>query len=319
MNRRTLLAAMPAATLTGAVTAQTMDVEIRPLVFQSSGMPMAGRLYRPLRMTGRLPAIVVTGAWFTVKEQMAGRYAQELTRRGFAAMTFDFRGFGESGSSLRQRETPADKTADILAAVESLATMDGVDAGRLGGLGICASSGYMIAAACDSPKLKAVALVAPWLHDRDIVLATYGGDAGVQALIAQGDAAKAALQSTGKQTFVLAASTTDRNAVMFDVPYYTETDRGMIPAWRNEIDPAFWQDWLTFDAIANAPRLRQPIAIVHSEAAAIPIGAHRFYDRVQAPKSQRWLDGVSQFDFYDRDPAVTIAVDTVADHYRRNL
>ncbi|TIX97314.1 MAG: alpha/beta hydrolase, partial [Mesorhizobium sp.] len=93
---------------------------------------------------------------------------------------------------------------------------------------------------------------------------TYGGKEGVARLEAAGDAAEAAYRRTGKQALLPAASPTDERAIMFKVPYYTEADRGMIPLWRNEADPAFWRGWLTFDAIRAAPRLHQPFLMVRS-------------------------------------------------------
>lgn len=294
---------------------------MRRVTFQSHGQTIVGELHLPSGVSALhpAPAVVVTGAWFTVKEQMPTRYAEELARRGFVALAFDFRGFGESGGALRQRETPATKMEDIIAAAAFLKAQPEVDGGRVGGLGICASSGHMVAAASRTGDLRSVALVAPWLHDAAIVEATYGGADSVAGLIAAGRAAEASYQATGKQTFVTAASLTDRTAIMFGVPYYTETDRGLIPAWRNQVDPAFWEGWLTFDAIQYASRLTQPFAIVHSEAAAIPQGAHRFYAGVTGAKSELWLDSVSQLDFYDREAPVKAAADTVAAHFAKTL
>ncbi len=59
--------------------------------------------------------------------------------------------------------------------------------------------------------------------------------------------------------------------------------------------------------------------MVHSEAAAIPQGAHRFYERVTAAKSELWLDGISQLDFYDREAPVRAAVDRVVEHFANSL
>ncbi|MFD9901041.1 alpha/beta hydrolase [Mesorhizobium sp. NPDC059025] len=289
--------------------------------FTSQGERMAGTLYLPedAGNTVPAPAVVVTGAWMTVKEQMPARYARELADRGFVALTFDFRGWGESGGTRRQFEDPSSKIADIMAAAAYLTTLPGIDAERIAGLGICASSGYMVHAAAVTPALKAVALVAPWLHDRAIVSETYGGSDGVAALIASGDAAEASFKTSGRQAFVPAASLTDRSAVMFGVPYYTEAGRGLIPAWRNEADPAFWRSWLTFDAIQAAPRLTQPFLMIHSNAAAIPQGARKFYASVRAPKDQLWLDDVTQFGFYDGDAPVRASANAVAEHFRNVL
>jgi uncharacterized protein len=293
----------------------------RRVVFENEGRRLVGDLFLPIgyKPGDRLPAIVVTGAWMTVKEQMPARYAAELASRGYAALTFDFLGWGQSESDRRQVENPKAKISDIQAAIDALVSQPEIDADKIGGLGICASSGYMVHAAAGSSIVKSVALVAPWLHDAEIVAETYGGDTGVAKLIADGDAAERDFSTSGSQRFVPAASLTDKRAVMYGAPYYTETDRGLIPEWRNEVDVSFWRDWLTFDGLAAAPRLKQPFLMVHSEAAAIPQGAHRFFDGLAGSKQELWLEDVVQFDFYDRDAPVKASVDAVAAHFANTL
>jgi fermentation-respiration switch protein FrsA (DUF1100 family) len=317
---KTIAAAAIAASLF-ATAARAADFKIERVNFKSGGQTLVGQLYIPAGVSRANPgqAAVVTGAWMTIKEQMAGRYAQELAQRGIVALAFDFRSWGESGGQPRAMENPKAKTEDIRAAVAYLGTRADVDPKGISGLGVCASAAYMAQAAATTPALRSVALVAPWLHDRAIVDAVYGGVASVQSLIAAGRKADAHYKATGEATLLTAASTTDKTAVMFNVPYYTETNRGLIPQWENKFNVASWEAWLTLDAMPTAPKLKTPLLIVHSEAAAIPQGARQFYAAVTAPKRQLWLDGAGQFDFYDRAPIVNRAADAVAQHFRSNL
>ena len=55
--------------------------------------------------------------------------------------------------------------------------------------------------------------------------------------------------------------------------------------------------------------------IVHSEAAAIPQGAKAFYAKLSAPKTELWLDNVTQFEFYDQPEPVKAAADAAAKHF----
>lgn len=291
---------------------------VRSVVFNCKEEVLVGRLWVP-EGNGPHRGLVITGAWMTVKEQMAARYAQEMVSRGFVVLTFDYRGWGESGGARRQLEDPASKIEDLLAAVGYLQSFPEVSGPKVGCLGICAGSGYVVHAALRSPQIGAVGLVAPWLQSREIVDAVYGGSEMVQALIEKGRLAEKAYQVSGLQAFVPAASTTDSSAIMFGAPYYTEPNRGMIPEWRNEVDTAFWERWLTFDAHVVAGDLKQPFAMVHSEAAAIPTGAYQFYDAVTAEKSETWIPDVVQFDFYDREDAVTLAADKMAKHFAKHL
>ena len=58
--------------------------------FDSAGDTLEGILFTPAEGSGPFPAVVVTGAWTTVKEQMPGTYARALAAKGFAALVFDF-------------------------------------------------------------------------------------------------------------------------------------------------------------------------------------------------------------------------------------
>src|SRR5262245_22445593 len=76
---------------------------------------LSGRvLLRPSYRDGpTFPVLVITGAWLTVKEQQAAVYAHRLAASGFAAVTFDFRTWGESEGLPRQVESARLKVSDL--------------------------------------------------------------------------------------------------------------------------------------------------------------------------------------------------------------
>jgi uncharacterized protein len=314
-----LLATATVATLQLSLTNNAEAAQIKKVNFASNNQNLVGNLYLPndYQEETKLPGVVVTGAWTTVKEQMPATYAQAMADRGYAVLAFDFRNWGESGGKERQLENPTNKTQDIIAAANYLTTRPEVDKNNIAGLGICASVGYMADAAVQSKNLKAIALVAPWLHNREIVNEVYGGEKSVQSLIDTSRQAQAKYEATGELSLVPAASNTDKNAVMQQVPYYTEPDRGAIPEYVNEFNLASWESWLTFDAIKIANNLTKPVLIVHSEDAAIPQGAKEFYNRLAEEKNELWLENTTQFDFYDSPQAVTQASDAVAKFFRQ--
>lgn len=280
--------------------------------FDSGGTRLVGVLFKPRDAAEPLPAAVVTGAWTTVKEQMAGTYARELAARGFAALTFDLTGWGQSEGEPRFVEDHAQKTADIKAAVAYLKGRNDVDANRISGLGVCASSGYMAEAVADDPALQNLALVAPWLHNPEMAEGIYGRHETAQSLIAQGRKAAA----SDDPEIVEAASTTNATAPMYQAPYYTEPDRGLIDAYDNKFNVAGWLPWLTYDSQASADRLAKPVLMVGSPSIALPAGAAAYEERMTAPLEKVWLgEDVSQFDFYDRPDVVTTAADAVAKHF----
>ena len=310
------------AALTLAITSTATEAaSMKRVTFESQGQTLVGNLYLPddYKKGQRLPGAVVTGSWTSVKEQMPGLYAAELADRGYAALAFDFRGWGESKDAIMYLEDPHRKTEDIIAAADFLTTRPEVDPKKIGGLGICASAGYVADAALLSDNLQSVALVAPWLHDAAIVDAVYGGSQGVNQLIAASRKAEADFKSTGKATLLPAASNTDSTAVMYQAPYYTEPERGLIPEYDNKFNVATWEPWLTYDAIKTAASLDKQTLLVHSDAAAIPQGAKQFEKKMGDKATGLWLDNVTQFDFYDNPSAVKNASDAVVAHFNTTL
>ncbi|MBY5564596.1 alpha/beta hydrolase [Rhizobium leguminosarum] len=299
-------------------TAFAAGIEIRPVSFQNDGVTLAGTLYLPAdyKAGEKRPGVLVTGAWTSIKEQMSGLYAEEMAKRGFVALAFDFRGWGQSSGNIRFKEDPLAKADDIVAAADYMTTLPEIDAGKIAGLGICASAGYMAAAASGNPDFTAISLVAPWLHDKAIVERIYGGADGVSRLIVTSRAAEEAERS-GWPRVIVAASADDSTALMYQIPYYTEPTRGLIPQYDNKFNLASWEPWLTYDSVATGDRLDKPTLIVHSEAAAVPQGAHAFFARLPGEASEIWLDGVTQFDFYDNPEDVTRAADAAAAHFER--
>ncbi|MDJ0781632.1 MAG: alpha/beta hydrolase [Desulfosarcinaceae bacterium] len=295
----------------------TNAATIKKVTFDSHGQTLVGYLHLPDGdgQDQQRPGVVVTGAWTTVKEQMPGTYAGKLAAQGYVALTFDFRGWGQSHDAVKYLEDPKRKTEDINAAVNYLATRPEVDQNRIAGLGICASAGYMSDAALQNDHIKAVALVAPWLHDAEIVNAVYGGEAGVKKLIQISRDA----QTASEPVILEAASMTNENAVMYQAPYYTETDRGMIPEYDNKFNAASWEGWLTYDAIKTADKLEKPTLLVHSEAAAIPQGAKEYAQRMGRSVSTVWFENTTQFDFYDKPEIVLRSVTEVVRHFESTL
>ncbi|MCU0567323.1 MAG: alpha/beta hydrolase, partial [Oculatellaceae cyanobacterium Prado106] len=198
-------------------------------------------------------------------------------------------------------------------AIAFLQTVDAVDSDRIAGLGICASAGYMTTVAAEDDRLKALITVAPWIHDSTIVNTVYGSEATVQKLIETGRAAQAKFEQTGEAVHVLATSKTDETAVMYgDLDYYQNPERGAIPQWDNKFAVASWAEWLTFSPMPDAANIQIPTLFIHSEQAAIPDGARQFFEAIPTENKQfAWLNGNTQFDFYDQPAAVDQSVSLI--------
>jgi fermentation-respiration switch protein FrsA (DUF1100 family) len=282
-------------------------------------VPIVVRLHRPDGdPTEPLPAVIVTGSWLTVKEQMADHYAAGLARRGFAAFTFDFAGFGESGGRLRQTEQPGRKVADLAAVARFVAGLSTV-AGRPGVLGVCASAQYAVAALAAGAPVASFASVAGWFHDTPSVAAFYGGAHGVTSRLQRADDAARRVAAGADPGTVPAYAPGDERAGMFiEMDYYGNPDRGAVPAWTNAMTELTWAHWLTFDGIGPAAAVDTPSIFVHGEACVFPDHVRRVAAAMRGAPAVVWAEG-GQTDFYDRPAQVGFALDAVDEHFRRTL
>ena len=119
------------------------------------GITLAADQYEPKNVTGKLPAIAVSGPFGAVKEQSSGLYAQEMAERGFLTIAFDPSFTGESGGEPRQVASPDINTEDFMAAVDYLSIQENVDPERIGIIGICGWGGMALNAASLDTRIKA--------------------------------------------------------------------------------------------------------------------------------------------------------------------
>jgi fermentation-respiration switch protein FrsA (DUF1100 family) len=280
------------------------------LPFFRGDVQLAGQLFRnTARLDVRQPAVIVTGSWLTVKEQMPETYALRLAERGYTAFTFDFTGFGASGGAPRQAELPDRKIADLVAAADFVDTLAFVEPGALAHLAICASAQYGLAALAKGSRVARFVSVAGWYHDPVSVAPFYGGMEGLTKRIDTGRQALDHYLSTGAVDSVPAYKAGDEGAAMFfEMDYYGNPSRGAVPAWTNTMATLSWPYWFTFDGLRAADRVHQPALFVHSDGCVFPDNVRAIYDRVRGPKRLVWSEG-TQTDFYDRPEQVSAAVE----------
>jgi uncharacterized protein len=133
------------------------------------GIILAADLYQPkARGVEKLPALVLSGPFGAVKEQVSGLYAQTLAERGFVTLAFDPSFTGESGGAVRNVASPEFFTEDFSAAVDYVGLLPNVDRHRIGAIGICGLSGMALTAASGDSRIKAVATASMYDMSRSI-------------------------------------------------------------------------------------------------------------------------------------------------------
>jgi fermentation-respiration switch protein FrsA (DUF1100 family) len=258
-----------------------------------------------------------------VKEQVTGRYAEALSRAGFATLAFDHRGFGESGGR-RQHEDSGGKLADLRSAVSALATHPQVDAERIGLVGVCLGAGYALRAAAFDPRVRAVAGVAGAYNDPRSFVRQLGADAYKQALAGLLGIEQEQFAS-GEERHVLAVTDDpDTAAAMTGAePHaYYGTDRGAAPGWQNYVTQDSLYQLMTLDTITAASMLHDtPLLVVHgrTDTYCTPDGALAMLNQVTGEKEIVWLETTNHIDLYDQEPYVGQAVDALAAFFGRRL
>lgn len=291
-----------------------------PVMFYSEGIPLFGTIFRNCQdATLPQPAVIVTGSWLTVKEQMPYTYAEKLADKGYTVLTFDFSGFGASGGEARQAEIPQRKIKDIVAAAEFLSTLSFVKANSIGQLAICASAQYALAAIAGGAPLQSFVSVAGWYHDMASVSPFYGGVAGVEKRLGLAAEAVTNIAAGRPVLFAPAYKPGDEEAGMsFELDYYQNPMRGAIAEWKNEMNPMTWFYWLTFDGMKAAPQVRIPALFIHGDQCVLPDNVRKVYERIPGEKELIWTDG-DQISFYDRNDLVEMAVCEADKHFKRSL
>lgn len=144
----------------------------------SEGTRLAAEIFTPAgdAAADGFPAILLCHDWGGLKGHLA-KYAKKFARAGYTAMTFDYRGWGESDGRiiaapggprlteaaemtlkvrvLREIVDPIDQTADVKNCLAFLATEPGVDAARIGIWGTSYGAGHAVVTAAYDDRIKA--------------------------------------------------------------------------------------------------------------------------------------------------------------------
>ena len=324
-NRKIYLLGLLLATLVIFVSCGKRK-PVEKISFDSEGIKLVGNLYYPKNFDNRkkYPAVVVSGSWTTVKEQMAGLYAKKFAEKDFIALAFDFRNFGESGGEPRFYESPALKKEDVKNAVTYLQSLSEVSADKIAAFGVCAGAMYTLMAASEDNRIKSVATAASWLHDDEAVKLFYGGKEGVDQKIEAARKAKEKYAETKEVDYVPTISETDKSAAMYGpYDYYLNPKRGAIKEWSaDKFAVMSWEDWLKTNPMTTAEKLSTPTLMIHSDGAVLPDYTKKYFEQINTSKKKlHWIKSTvkppfEQFDFYDNEEKVNLSVDLASQWFR---
>ena len=292
------------------------------------GITLVADMYVPKDVTGKLPAIAVSGPFGAVKEQTSGIYAQHMAERGFLTIAFDPSYTGESGGEPRRTASPDINTEDFLAAVDFLSNQDNVDPERIGIIGICGWGGMAINAAALDPRIKAT--VTSTMYDMSrIAREGYFGSADSEEARDAQRKAWAAQRTEEYRTgdYKRAGGVVDPlpdDAPWFVKDYhaYYKTQRGYHPRSGNSTDG--WNitgtmSFLNQPLLDMAGEIKTPVLLIHGEKAHSRYFSEGAFAKLKGDNKELLIiPGAVHTDLYD-DVKDVIPYDKMEAFFKKNL
>lgn len=125
-----------------------------PLPFFSDGLRLDADLHLPEGDgTGPYPVVVAASGYQGLKVIHPERFARALTKRGYAVLAFDYRGFGLSEGE-RGRLVPQEWARDVRAAIDRVSCHPLLDAHRVALLGWGLGGGVVVAEASQDRRVR---------------------------------------------------------------------------------------------------------------------------------------------------------------------
>ena len=290
------------------------------------GITLAADMYVPKDVTGKLPAIAVSGPFGACKEQSSGLYAQEMAERGFLTVAFDPSFTGESGGSVRYVASPDINTEDFSAAVDYLSNREDVDPERIGIIGICGWGGMSINAAAMDTRIKAT--VASTMYDMTRIAAKGYFDEQDSA-DARYEMKKAMNEQRTKDyaagTYALAGGVVDPlpdDAPWFVKDYYAyyKTDRGYHPRSLNS--NGGWNvtsslSLMNMPILQYADEIRSAVMVLHGEKAHSRYFGEDAFKKLKGDNKKLVIvPGATHVDLYDQKDIIPFdEVETFFEEY----
>jgi uncharacterized protein len=304
-------------------------VNIHPVNYKLNGLDIAANVYTPANYDpdNKYPAVVVAHPNGGVKEQVAGLYAQRLAEQGYITITADAAYQGASGGMPRQVDKPANRIEDIHGMADFITQYAGVDASRLGVLGLCGGGGYSLKAAQTDKRFKSVATLSMFNSGRvrrngyiDSQLSS------IQARLKQASDARAKEAAGGEILYAGDANLTDEQIAKLPFDLYRQ---GYEYYWKTYAHPnstfrytmSSLLDLMNFDAATNMDLIDQPLLMMAgSKADSLYMTQDAFKEATKAKNKELYLiDGATHIETYWKPDYVNQAMAKLTQFFGKTL
>ncbi|MBS1488850.1 MAG: alpha/beta hydrolase [Bacteroidetes bacterium] len=305
------------------------EVNIHPVTYKLNGIDISANVYTPAGYdpSKKYPAIVVAHPNGGIKEQTAGLYAQRLAEKGYIAIAADAAYQGASGGEPRHTDKPVFRTEDIHGMADFITQYAGVDANRLGALGICGGGGYTLKAAQSDKRFKAVATLS--MFNSGVVRRNGFQDsqlATIQERLKKASDARTQEVSGGKIIYAGVASITDEEIAKTKTDLYRE---GYEYYYRTHAHPnstflytmSSLLDLMTWDATTNMDLIDQPLLMMAGSKADTKYMTDAAFNLATGTKHKELfvIPGATHIQTYYVPEYVAQAMAKLTEFYSKNL
>lgn len=304
-------------------------VNIHPVTYKLNGIEIAANVYTPVGYdpSGKYPAVVVAHPNGGVKEQTAGLYAQRLAESGYITIAADAAYQGASGGEPRHVDKPANRIEDIYGMADFITRYAGVDASRLGVLGICGGGGYTLKAAQGDKRFKAAATLSMF-NSGEVRRNGFQNSqlTTIQERLKQATDARAQEVAGGEVIYAGAANPTAEEVAKIPTDLYRE---GYEYYYKTHAHPnstfkytmSSLLDLMTFDAATNMDLINQPLLMMAgSKADSYYMTEEAFKKATNARTKELFLiDGATHIETYWKPVYVNQAVNKLVEFFRKNV
>ena len=311
------------------ITNEKGKVNIHPVAYKLNGIDIAANIYTPANYnpSKKYPAVVVAHPNGGIKEQTAGLYAQSLAENGYITITADAAYQGASGGEPRHTDKPANRIEDIHGMADYISKYAGVDADRLGVLGICGGGGYTLKAAQSDKRFKAVATLSMF-NSGEVRRNGFQNSqlATIQERLEKASVARAQETLDGKIIYAGVASVTDEEIAKTSTDLYREGYEYYYRIYAHPNSTFLYTmssllDLMTWDATTNMDLINQPLLMIAGSKADTKYMTDEAFPKAVNAKSKELfiIDGATHIQTYWKPEYVSQAVNKLVNFYKINL
>lgn len=306
-------------------------VNIHPVTYKLNDIEIAANIYTPANYdpAGKIPAVVVAHPNGGVKEQVAGLYAQLLAEQGYISIVADAAYQGASGGTPRNVDIPQNRIEDIHGMADFITQYEGVNADKIGLLGICGGGGYSLKAAQSDKRFKAIATLSMFnsgLVRRNGFMNSQVNT--IQERLKKASEARAQEAAGGEVIYAADNAIPTEEAELANIPYdlyregyiyYGNTHKHPNSTFRYTMSSLLYL--MTFDASTNMNLIDQPLLMIAGNKADTYYMTDEAYKKATNAKEKELflIDGATHIQTYYVPEYVSQAMEKFSGFFGKHI